>query len=75
MKDGAPVPSQMRAFLINRSSIAGSSLPMSVRYSAFTTWAGQARASTRSCHSLIFPSGPMTTPTRAAPLAGSTLAP
>ncbi len=39
------------------------------------TSAGQLRASTRACHSLMVPSFPMTTPTRCAPLAGSALAP
>src|SRR4026208_835286 len=44
-------------------------------YSVLTTSAGHARASTRACHSLILPSGPMITPTRCAPFCGSTLAP
>jgi hypothetical protein len=47
----------------------------SLRYRVLITSAGHARASTRSCHSLILPSRSMTTPTRAAPLVGSTLAP
>src|SRR5262245_53694220 len=44
-------------------------------YSVLTTSAGQARASTRSCHSLILPSLSMTTPTRCAPFWGSAFAP
>src|SRR5262249_38297980 len=44
-------------------------------YSVPTTAAGQARASTRACHSLILPWASITTPTRWAPFWGSTLAP
>jgi len=44
-------------------------------YRVLTTSAGQARASTRACHSLILPSRSITTPTRAAPFSGSGLAP
>ena len=46
-----------------------------LRRIVFTTSAGQARASTRACHSLILPSRSITTPTRCAPFCGSTLAP
>src|SRR6266850_2906611 len=44
-------------------------------YSVLMTSAGHARASTRSCHSLILPSRSITTPTRCAPFWGSTFAP
>src|SRR2546422_999062 len=44
-------------------------------YSVLMTSAGHARGSTRWCHSLIFPSRSITTPTRCAPFCGSALAP
>jgi len=50
-------------------------IPGASTYSVCTTCAGQLRASTVACHSLIVPSLAITPPTRCAPLSGLALAP